>query len=200
MFNVIDGFLIGTDPHQSIFANSHGTPFELYHTDEQSKVRYCFTSWGVLKMLGSKPIRYIPPLSSRPVAHTPVHARKSVQILLVEDNIPVRAAIEQVLTHAQYRIVSAKTGEEALRWLHRGSFDLLLTDYKLPGIDGAELTRQAKARDPGMPVLVISGVPDPGLELSAIGAGACLFLRKPIGAQELQATVAAILEKERKSK
>ena len=131
------------------------------------------------------------------VKRSALGALRVPQILVVEDDIPVRIAFEHILAHAQYKIISAKTGEEALRLIHQRFFDLVLTDVKLPGIDGIELTRQAKIHNPRTPVLVVSGVPDPELETRALGAGATFFLRKPLGAQELQTTVAAILEQRR---
>ncbi len=134
------------------------------------------------------------PVFKKPAPIVSRTVRPFVRILIVEDDIPVRAAIEHVLSYSQYRVVSAKTAEEALKLLNRGFYDLILTDVKLPGIDGVELTRQARRLNPRTPVLVVSGVPDPDLEARALGAGATLFLRKPLGAQELQGTVAAILE------
>jgi CheY-like chemotaxis protein len=113
---------------------------------------------------------------------------------VVEDDLPVRNAIQHVLASAQYRVVAAQTGEEALRLMRQGYFDLVLTDVRLPGIDGVEVTRQSKQRNPRTPVLVVSGVPDPDLETRALGAGATFFLRKPLGAQELQTVVAGMLE------
>jgi len=146
-------------------------------------------------MLIKGPTQRKPQMSSKPTSRIPKPARSFVQILVVEDDIPVRVALEHVLARAQYKVISAKTAEEAVRLLHRTSFDLLVTDVKLPGVDGIELARQARANNPGLPILVFSGVPDPGLETRALGAGATLFLRKPLGAQELSGTVAAMLER-----
>jgi len=146
-------------------------------------------------MLIKGPTQRNPQITTRSASRIPKPSRPFVQILVVEADIPVRVALEHVLARAQYRVVSAKTAEEAVRLLRQSSFDLLLTDVKLPGIDGIELARQAKAYNPRLPILVFSGMPDPGLETRALGAGATLFLRKPLGAQELSGTVAAILER-----
>jgi DNA-binding NtrC family response regulator len=149
-------------------------------------------------MFGHRSTRKVLPVSGRPATNTSRTVRPFVQILVVEDDIPVRNAFEHVLTHAQYKVISAKTGEEALKLLQQRFFDLVLTDVKLPGIDGVELTRQAKMGFPRTPVLIVSGVPDPDLESRALAAGATFFLRKPLGAQELQGTVAAILEQRKR--
>jgi len=121
--------------------------------------------------------------------------RPFVRILLVEDDLPVRNAIQHVLANAQYRVVAAQTGEEALKLIQQGYFDLVLTDVRLRGVDGVEVTRQSKQHNPRTPVLVVSGLPDPDLETRALGAGATFFLRKPLGAQELQTVVAGMLER-----
>jgi DNA-binding response OmpR family regulator len=133
--------------------------------------------------------------SQRPGAGSYRTVQPFVRILLVEDDLPVRNAMQHVLATAQYKVVSAQTGEEALKLIRQGYFDLVLTDVRLPGIDGVEVTRQSKQHNPRTPVLVVSGVPDPDLETRALGAGATFFLRKPLGAQELQTVVAGILER-----
>ena len=142
--------------------------------------------------------RFIPK-TPQPSHRTAVNAlrtvRPFVRILVVEDDLPVRNAIQHVLTNAQYRVVATQTGEEAVKLMRQGFFDLVLTDVRLPGIDGVEVTRQARQHNPRTPVLVVSGVPDPDLETRAVGAGATFFLRKPLGAQELQTVVAGMLER-----
>jgi CheY-like chemotaxis protein len=134
-------------------------------------------------------------LSHRTAATALRTVRPFVRILVVEDDLPVRNAIQHVLANAQYRVVATQTGEEAVKLMRQGFFDLVLTDVRLPGIDGVEVTRQARQHNPRTPVLVVSGVPDPDLETRAIGAGATFFLRKPLGAQELQTVVAGMLER-----
>jgi CheY-like chemotaxis protein len=143
-------------------------------------------------------LQHFTPKTLRSSRHSPTTnyrtVRPFVRILVVEDDLPVRNAIQHVLASAQYRVVAAQTGEEALRLMRQGHFDLVLTDVRLPGIDGVEVTRQSKQHNPRTPVLVVSGVPDPDLETRALGAGATFFLRKPIGAQELRTVVAGMLE------
>jgi DNA-binding response OmpR family regulator len=151
--------------------------------------------WGILDMTLPRFKPKILQSSQRAGSNEYRTVRPFVRILLVEDDLPVRNAIQHVLANAQYKVVPAQTGEEALKLIRQGYFDMVLTDVKLPGVDGVEVIRQAKQHNPRMPVLVVSGVPDPDLETRALGAGATFFLRKPLGAQELQTVVAGILER-----
>ncbi|WP_156362779.1 PAS domain-containing protein [Rubellimicrobium mesophilum] len=82
-------------------------------------------------------------------------------VLLVDDEDLVRATAADMLADLGYGVVEASSAEEALRRLEAGPPpDLLLTDHLMPGLTGTELARIARSRDPGLPVLVISGYAD----------------------------------------
>lgn len=81
-------------------------------------------------------------------------------ILCVDDNEQILSIRKFFLQTRGYRVLAFRTGNEALDVLREalpGSIDLLLTDLLLPGMDGNELSRRAKALHPGLPALVVSG-------------------------------------------
>jgi len=120
-------------------------------------------------------------------------ARCSGTILLVEDEEAVRRLVERVLNKAGCKVVAAAGGHDGqARFLEDpNSFDLLLTDLVMPGMDGRSLARVVRAARPGLPVIFMSGYDDPE-RVDLHGAGE-RFLQKPLEAASLLAEVAAAL-------
>jgi CheY-like chemotaxis protein len=85
-------------------------------------------------------------------------AAQTARILLVDDESGVRDAVAECLEAAGFRLEAAVDAEAALDVLaERGRFDALVTDFMLPGMDGAELVAQARRMCPGIATLVITG-------------------------------------------
>jgi CheY-like chemotaxis protein len=82
--------------------------------------------------------------------------------LLVDDHDLVRMSTSEMLSNLGYEVVEARSGEEAAELVARGlGIDLLVTDHVMPGMSGSDLARMARARRPGLPVLLVSGFSDP---------------------------------------
>lgn len=79
------------------------------------------------------------------------------RILLAEDDGGMRQFLAQSLERAGHAVESVGDGTEALYALDRGSYDLLLTDIVMPGMDGVELAKHVTASLPGMQVMLITG-------------------------------------------
>jgi two-component system, cell cycle sensor histidine kinase and response regulator CckA len=113
-------------------------------------------------------------------------------ILLVEDEPAVRQLFAQALTRAGYRVHEARNGHEAMKLFDQygDSVDLLLTDMRMPFMDGAELGRELRSRRKTLKLLCISGYPGGhDLEFSED------FLAKPFSRDELLAKVREILDR-----
>ena len=78
-------------------------------------------------------------------------------ILVVDDEAQLRELVAGVLADPDHRVLTAADGYEALRILERQPVDLLLTDVKMPGLNGFELARQARFMHPRMHVIYVSG-------------------------------------------
>ena len=118
---------------------------------------------------------------------------RKCRILVVEDNEDVRELAEAMLAAADYDVVSAPSGEEALALLERQSVDLVFTDVIMPGgMNGLQLIEKVHEARPGMPVLVTTGYMD---ELPARGAQGQVLevLAKPYDHQDLLDRVHAAL-------
>lgn len=112
-------------------------------------------------------------------------------ILLVDDDAAVREVTASRLRELGYRVVEADSGGRALDILADGeAFDLLLLDYAMPGMNGAELAREARRLRPDTPVMFITGFAD----LGALGdVGEERIVSKPYSDAELAAKVARVL-------
>jgi two-component system response regulator CpxR len=104
-------------------------------------------------------------------------APASARILLVDDNHNGLRARKQVLEELGYRIVLASTGHDALEQFAHQKFDLVVTDYKMPRMDGQELIARLRKQSPDLPVILISGFVD-SLGLSEESTGADVVIQK----------------------
>jgi signal transduction histidine kinase/ActR/RegA family two-component response regulator len=120
-------------------------------------------------------------------------ARPGVQILVVEDDDFVRASMVESLQALGHTVAQAADGEAGLRELEHVRPDLLITDYLMPGMTGAELVRRARVQLPGVPMIIATGYAD----MKAIEAviGDDMLLRKPFQLAELADVVERALQK-----
>ena len=112
-------------------------------------------------------------------------------ILLVEDEPSVRRLVAASLERAGYRVLEARDGSEgvALFEAHAPAVDLLITDVRMPEMDGPSLIRELRARAPGLRVLCVSGYPGSAVDLTHTEH----FLAKPFSKYQLLATVRRVL-------
>ena len=99
------------------------------------------------------------------------------RILLVDDNSNGLSARRCVLEELGYRISTALSGADALEHFARHKFDLVVTDYKMPRMDGIELIARLRKQVPDVPVILISGFVD-ALGLSEGATGADVVIQK----------------------
>lgn len=99
----------------------------------------------------------------------------SFRILLVDDNQLGLIARKTVLEEAGYRVTTASSPQEALKEFGDGAFDLLITDYKMPRMNGRELIERVRKQAPAIPVILLSGFVEPlGLDEKSTGADAVI--------------------------
>lgn len=105
----------------------------------------------------------------------------------------MRSIIGNMLRNLGYDCTTAKDAHEALRKLEKDSFDIVLTDIKMPGMDGLELLRNIKTRYPDVDVVMITAFNEEYSYVDVIDAGATDFLPKPFRPDELHAKIKRIL-------
>jgi len=101
-------------------------------------------------------------------------------VLIVEDAEICRDTLELALMKApDLQVRSVNTAEEALRWLDANEVSALVTDLRLPEMDGFELIEAVRARLGSLPIVVISGDSDPRIPAHVAGLGANAYFAKP---------------------
>lgn len=110
---------------------------------------------------------------------------RKTKILVVDDDEVVRLAHQRSLAGAHYQVVAVWNGAEALAAMERQPFDVILLDLRMPGDDGLAVLRMIKERWPETEVVIITGYPNLDTVKEAVELGACDYLAKPVGPDEL---------------
>src|SRR6476646_3814226 len=118
-------------------------------------------------------------------------------LLLVEDEAPLRAAIAEQLTDRGYHVEQVGTGEAALAKLADFAFDVIITDLRLPGVDGSAVIDAALDRYPDIVAIVVTGFGTVKDAVEAIKRGAWDFVSKPFQIDELLHVLDSAIEQRR---
>jgi len=118
-------------------------------------------------------------------------------LLVVDDENNMRLSLRTILGEEGYAVKTVESGEEALKLLERERFFMVITDFRLGGMNGGELLRVSRERWPTMPVLMVTAHATPKLAAEAIKAGAFDYLPKPFAPEELLNAVARCAERYR---
>ncbi len=116
-------------------------------------------------------------------------------ILVVEDEKDQADIIRAILTSRGHKVSTALSGPEALKRLAEVSFELILTDLKMPGMDGLELLRKIKREGPDLGVIVMTAHGSIESAVEAMKLGALDYLQKPFSSDELNLTLDKALER-----
>ncbi len=119
------------------------------------------------------------------------------QILVVDDEEIVCQQLQRLYTYSGYAVAIAHSGEAALERLEKRDIDLVVTDVRLPGISGVDLTLEIKKNYPDVPLIVITGQAAIDCAVEVLKAGASDFIVKPFAAEAIQNSTRVALEKAR---
>ena len=122
--------------------------------------------------------------------------RKTPTILLVEDDPENRSAMTKILQGAGYDVIEMDNGQAALDYIVENDVDIVVTDMRLPVMDGVELLKRAKAAHEEIEVVLVTGHGTVELAVEAIKEGAYDFITKPIRKAQLLRAVEKAAEKQ----
>jgi two-component system response regulator HydG len=120
---------------------------------------------------------------------------KSARILVVDDDASARSGMKGLLEGEGYVVDVAEDGVQALEVVAEQPPDAIVTDLDMPRMDGMELLKQLRARDPGLPVIMATSLDDLAAAVAAMRAGAEDYLLKPIDFDALQVLLERTLER-----
>ena len=119
------------------------------------------------------------------------------KILVVDDEDIVRTSCSRALVPEGYEVTPAKNGLEGLKLISENKFDLVLTDLKMPDMDGIEVLRRIKEGWPEIEVIIITGYQTVDTAVKSIKLGAFDYIEKPFTPDALVAAVSKALNRKR---
>lgn len=114
-------------------------------------------------------------------------------ILVVDDDELLRSTLEQLLAALNFKTASAAGGVAAMKMLSERQFTFMLTDMKMPEMDGFELIKRAGSAFPTVSIIAMTGYSEGYRYVDVINAGASDFIKKPFDLEELEAKIARII-------
>jgi len=118
-------------------------------------------------------------------------------VLVIDDKEQSLKAVSTAIELPGYRVLTAGDGAEGIRTLQRDTVHLIVTDLKMPGMDGMDVVTAAKRRDPNIEVIVMTAYGSIGSAVEAMKKGAYDYLTKPLDLDELMLKVRGALEKQK---
>jgi two-component system response regulator HydG len=121
----------------------------------------------------------------------------NARILIVDDDEVVRLSYLRSLANTHWNVQSSRDGKDALRAMEEKGFDVVLLDLRMPDKSGLDVLREIKDKWPQTEVVIITGYPSIETVKEALRLGACHYLAKPVGPDDVfKAANDAIIQKE----
>ena len=121
------------------------------------------------------------------------------RILVADDHEVLRGGIARVLTNANHEVTQVANGNAAIEELHRGQYDVIVTDLKMSGSDGMDVLRSAKALQPSAAVILMTAFGSVATAVEAMRLGAADYVQKPFEIEEMEMKIARAIEHRRLS-
>lgn len=118
-------------------------------------------------------------------------------VLVVDDERNYLFVLEDLLTDEGYNVLTASSGTEAVEILRNQQIDAILSDIKMPGMNGIELLERVLANDPGLPVILMTAFAEVDQAVSAMKKGALDHIQKPFDNEDIKRAVARAVQKRR---
>ena len=115
------------------------------------------------------------------------------KIMIVDDEKLVRWSVSNGLRRDSHEVFCAENGEKAMEKAKEVAFDLVITDFKMPGMNGAELLDQLKRLSPDTKVMILTAFSAELNEQTALELGACGYIEKPFVVDEIRELVHTVL-------
>ena len=116
------------------------------------------------------------------------------RVLVVDDEMSVRDLIGKALSEEHYDVDMAENGTAALERLRSTPYSLLITDLKMPGMDGLAVIRAAREMRPGLPVIIVTGHSTEASAIEAVNLGVVGYLTKPFTMERVVAVAERAME------
>jgi excisionase family DNA binding protein len=115
------------------------------------------------------------------------------RVLVVDDEASIRELLTRTLALTEYEVEAVADGPSGVERLRLGSYDLLIADLRMPGMDGLTLIREARRLHPSLPVVIITGYSSESSAIEAVNLGVVGYLVKPFRVPQVLSAVARAL-------
>ena len=122
---------------------------------------------------------------------------RKIRLLVVEDETSIRVGLADVFVYHGYEVDTAADGKEGLAKALSGTFDLILLDIMLPGLDGFEVCNRVRERDPEQPIIMLTAKTADEDIVRGLSLGADDYVAKPFSVAQLVLRVQAVLRRAR---
>ena len=143
--------------------------------------------------LESQRPRGMRPLGGAAAAKSAVAAGGRPRVLVVDDEATIRDLLSKTLALAEYDVDLAPDGRGAIDRLRMIPYDLLITDLRMPGVDGLTVIREARRLKADLPVIIITGFSNEASAIEAVNLGVSGYLTKPFRVPRVLAAAAKAL-------
>ena len=120
------------------------------------------------------------------------------KVLVVDDEQNSREGLSKILTKEGYKVHIAEDGEKALQEAEDYKFDLIITDLRMPDMDGIEVLKKVREKNKNIGVVIVTAYGEVNSYLTAMNLGAFEYLNKPIHLEELRRVIKKALEESSK--
>ena len=122
-------------------------------------------------------------------------ALETLTVLVVDDAAMIRKLVREVLKSLGFvNIVEANSGRQAIQLLTNTNFDFIITDWRMPDMDGIEIVRHVRGERNKIPIVMLTGNTEAYYVKTAIGAGVNGYLLKPFSAEQLVKRIRTLIE------
>jgi len=118
---------------------------------------------------------------------------EKIKALVIDDERIVLDSVSRILSEEDFKVDTAQSGLEGLKQAIERSYDIVLTDLRMPDVGGMRVLRDIKRAKPSLPVVMITGYGSVKTAVQAMKLGAAEYLQKPFSPEELTATVKSAL-------
>lgn len=125
--------------------------------------------------------------------------KTTATIIVVEDEAGTRATLSGILEDSGYKVIGLERGADVLETMRRNSFDVIITDIRLPDVSGLEILELAKEKNPDVAVIMMTGYASVETAVEAVNQGAYAYFIKPVNPDEIKTTIANALKQRRLS-
>ncbi len=107
------------------------------------------------------------------------------KVLVIDDEQIVLNSVNKILSHGDYEVETTLSGRQGLEWALRKSYDIVLTDVRMPDMGGMLILRDIKKAKPALPVIIITGYANVQTAVQAMKLGAAEYIEKPFTPDQL---------------